>query len=228
MGTSKRRVYIFQVRSASMTDISIIGREYLPQIIQMHRLKTRMGGIIKPEEQADDVRFLDKYFTESREHLLLGAITDGVLTSCLSVIFSTVKQQPAWVIGSMLTKEFNSTFRFHQHDLNALVKTAFEIAERRGCRTYYYAIASKFAKIYAAKWQKNNLVPVGRYELFVDAVVPPDSEPENRFYWNLIGRRRVPIEVTINRRELFEHVLVDQVGTPHPLELVCTFKDPAS
>lgn len=208
-----------------MTEISIIGREYLPQIMQMHRLKSRMGGIIKPEERVDDAVFLEKYFAAGRDHILLGTITNEVLTSCLSVIFSTVKQQPAWVIGSMLTKEFNPTFRFRKHDLNVLVKTAFDIAERRGCRTYYYAIASKFAKIYATKWQENGLVPTGRYQLFVDAVLPPDSEPENRFYWNLIGRRRVPIEVTVNRRELFEHVIPEGVGTPHPLELACSFKE---
>ncbi len=199
-----------------MYDIKICDMTHLEQAVAMTRLKEKHGGL-QANWMADWNTIFKKYLGPSPYYMLLGAFEGDKLVSFLGLAFYN-KSDPAWFIVFMFTTVFNNKFSFNRPDIGPLVKTAFEIAERRHYWNYYYSLAKKHELLYDRLWSKNQYMPTGRYETRIEVEIPPYTPMERDRYWRLMGQRVHDVDVVIKRR-ILRHEFRREHASLHPVEL---------
>lgn len=206
-----------------MNSIKILDNSYKQQIIQLERIKNKIGGLKKDDAYAKSFEeSLDKYFGNSPNYLIYGSLENDKVVSLLFQSFIMSKR--IWVIPYMFTLQFSDKFKFQEHSLGDLVSKAMEVAEARGFKTYYYALAEKYGEVYLKKWLQTNYKDLGFYDAAIEATIPANTVPEDNLYCHLLGNKSVNVPMNIHVRT-YKQEITRGYGNITDIEKYCSFKN---
>lgn len=184
------------IRELTSDDLSVAS--------SMVGLKPRTSGT-SPITQQHFVESFGQYFLGNDNTKAFGYFQDGELICFLCVGFFESKMRGKfWVIPALYTKNFKPIFNFKDPDMALLLKYAFEYAESKNYYEFYYSVSARIVNAYERQWQRNSVMPTGRYDLITLETVPPNTKPEFELYWRLMGEEEKPDPIIIKKRVLKE------------------------
>lgn len=176
----------------------------LTEASKMVGLKPRTSGTT-PISQEQFVEGFGQYFLGEEKNKAFGYFQDNELICFLCVGFFESKMRGRfWVIPALYTKNFKPVFNFKDPDMALLLKYAFEYSEDKDYYEFYYSVSARIVNAYERQWQRNSVMPIGRYELLTIDTVPPNTKPEFELYWRLMGECEKPDPIIIKKRVLKE------------------------
>jgi hypothetical protein len=176
----------------------------LPTAIDMVGLKPRTSGTV-PISQDAFIENFNVYFSGSEKTKAFGYFDNDQLVCFVCVGFFESKMRGKfWVIPALYTKNFKQVFNFKDPDMASLLKFAFEYAESNYYYEFYYSVAERIMNAYERQWQRNSVMPIGRYDLITLDQVPAFTKPEFELYWRLMGEEIKPDTIVIKKRVLKE------------------------
>lgn len=184
------------IRELTMTD--------LPAASSMVGVKPRTSGTV-PISKNDFLEGFSMYFAGSDTMKSFGYFENDELICFVCVgFFESNMRGKFWVIPALYTKNFKQVFNFKDPDMASLLKYVFEFAENNYYYEFYYSVAERIVNAYERQWQRNSVMPVGRYDLITLDKVPAFTKPEFELYWRLMGEEEKPDTIVIKKRVLKE------------------------
>ena len=191
----------------------------LDEASKMIGLKPRTSGTT-PVSKGDFLEGCSMYFAGNDTMKAFGYFENNELICFLCVGFFESKMRGKfWVIPALYTKNFKQVFNFKDPDMASLLKFAFEYAENNYYYEFYYSVAERIVNAYERQWQRNSVMPVGRYDLITLDTVPANTKPEFELYWRLMGEQEKPDTIIIKKRVLKEQYRKSKTTLYTPLDI---------
>jgi hypothetical protein len=193
--------------------------EDLPTASAMVGLKPRTSGTV-PISQDDFIKNFNVYFSGSTKTKAFGYFDNDQLVCFVCVGFFESKMRGRfWVIPALYTRNFKQVFNFKDPDMALLLKYTFEFAENNEYYEFYYSVAERIMNAYERQWQRNSVMPIGRYDLITLDQVPAFTKPEFELYWRLMGEETKPDTIVIKKRVLKEQYRKTKIVLYTPLDI---------
>jgi hypothetical protein len=191
----------------------------LDEASKMVGLKPRTSGT-SPVSKGDFLEGFSMYFAENDTMKAFGYFENNELICFVCVGFFESKMRGKfWVIPALYTKNFKQVFNFKDPDMALLLKFVFEYAENNYYYEFYYTVAERIVNAYERQWQRNSVMPVGRYDLITLDKVPANTKPEFELYWRLMGEEEKPDAIVIKKRVLKEQYRKSKTTLYTPLNI---------
>lgn len=191
----------------------------LDEASKMVGLKPRTSGT-SPVSKGDFLEGFTMYFAGNDTMKAFGYYENNELICFVCVGFFESKMRGKfWVIPALYTKNFKQVFNFKDPDMASLLKFVFEYAENNYYYEFYYTVAERIVNAYERQWQRNSVMPVGRYDLITLDKVPANTKPEFELYWRLMGEEEKPDTIVIKKRVLKEQYRKSKTTLYTPLNV---------
>jgi len=184
--------------------IRILDQTHFNEAVAIADLRERISGL----KSKLDVDLAKTYFSKNNNgKVVFGYFENNELISWLAIKLHENKSRGKfWVIPFLFSKKSTSYFNFNHTEITNLFQHCLTYSENLGYYDFYYSVGKRVMNVYERQWKKNNLFPVGRYELTTLAVISPKTKPEVDLYWVLMNQELKDDSVVIKKRSLKKHL----------------------
>lgn len=146
-----------------------------------------------------------KYFDFNENYKIFGYFENNILISSISLAYRDNNTRGRyWMISGLFTTKKYNIFSFNNPEIGLLIKKAFDIAEENAYYEYYYCISAQVSRVYERQIDKNNYIPLQRYDRISLDIVPKNTVPSIDLYFKLMGGKTKPHDIIIKKRVLQE------------------------
>jgi len=178
----------------------LLGSEDFEQCLEIFKLKERHSGITKMSLEKFNNSY-KKYFELNERYYVFGFFNDKQLTSWVAIAFFNWHEERSWAIINLLTRNFRNYFKWQDSEIQNLIAHAFNFAEDKYYYIYYYTVTKRIKKVYERQWTKEFSL---RYEHITEIEIPPNTIPDDKLFWKLMGEELKSDTVIIKKRILKE------------------------
>ena len=149
--------------------------------------KTKIAGT-NPPNVSVLFKGLEKYFLSDINYHVFGFFDNTKLESFITIsLQETIARGKFWLITNFYSSNTSNFFTFDKKHFGDLVRVVIDFAENLGYNKFYYCISEKIDKVYEKQWAKNTRSRNYNYNLETVAVIPPNTIPDDKVYWKLMG-----------------------------------------